>query len=203
MPPIPAREALLDRCIEFLTSQGFSELSLRQIAAGVGTSHRMLLYHFGSREGLLTEVVNRVEAHQREVFAALARETADPIELGRRFWRRLTDPALAGAERLFFEVYAQALYGREWTESFRATVISAWAGPIEELFVHYGFSREEARARARLGIAATRGLLLDLLLTGDTEVLDEAAELLGGLLARPTVSATPPRSPTDDPEPVA
>jgi len=181
-----AREALLDRCVEFLASNGFSQLSLRQIAAGTGTSHRMLIYHFGSREGLLTAVVNRVEARQREAFAAMARETGDPIELGRRFWRRLTDPSLAGAERLFFEIYVQALYGREWTESFRATVISAWAGPIEELFVHYGFSQEEARARARLGIAATRGLLLDLLLTGEREAVEAAAELLGGLFPRPT-----------------
>jgi AcrR family transcriptional regulator len=181
-----AREALLDRCVEFLASNGFSQLSLRQIAAGTGTSHRMLIYHFGSREGLLTAVVNRVEARQREAFAAMARETDDPIELGRRFWRRLTDPSLAGAERLFFEIYVQALYGREWTESFRATVISAWAGPIEELFVHYGFSREEARARARLGIATTRGLLLDLLLTGEREAVEAAAELLGGLFPRPT-----------------
>ena len=181
-----AREALLDRCVEFLASNGFSQLSLRQIAAGTGTSHRMLIYHFGSREGLLTAVVNRVEARQREAFAAMARETDDPIELGRRFWRRLTDPSLAGAERLFFEIYVQALYGREWTESFRATVISAWAGPIEELFVHYGFSQEEARARARLGIAATRGLLLDLLLTGEREAVEAAAELLGGLFPRPT-----------------
>jgi AcrR family transcriptional regulator len=181
-----AREALLDRCVEFLASNGFSQLSLRQIAAGTGTSHRMLIYHFGSREGLLTAVVNRVEARQREAFAAMARETDDPIELGRRFWRRLTDPSLAGAERLFFEIYVQALYGREWTESFRATVISAWAGPIEELFVHYGFSQEEARARARLGIATTRGLLLDLLLTGEREAVEAAAELLGGLFPRPT-----------------
>jgi AcrR family transcriptional regulator len=181
-----AREGLLDRCVEFLASNGFSQLSLRQIAAGTGTSHRMLIYHFGSREGLLTAVVNRVEARQREAFAAMARETDDPIELGRRFWRRLTDPSLAGAERLFFEIYVQALYGREWTESFRATVISAWAGPIEELFVHYGFSREEARARARLGIATTRGLLLDLLLTGEREAVEAAAELLGGLFPRPT-----------------
>jgi AcrR family transcriptional regulator len=188
-----AREALLDRCVEFLTSTGFSQLSLRQIAAGTGTSHRMLIYHFGSREGLLTAVVNRVEALQREALVAMAREVDDPIELSRRFWRRLTDPSLAGAERLFFEIYAQALYGHEWTESFRSTVISAWAGPVEELFVHYGFPRGEARARARLGIAATRGLLLDRLLTGDTEVLDEAAELLGALLTQPAAPATPRR----------
>lgn len=181
---------LLDRCVEFLKDNGLSQLSLRQIAAGTGTSHRMLIYHFGNREGLLTAVVNQVEAYQREALTAMAGEIDDPVELGRRFWQRLTDPALAGAERLFFEIYTQALYGREWTESFRSTVIAAWAGPVEELFVHFGFSRSEAKVRSRLGIAATRGLLLDLLLTGDRRLLDAAADLLGELLTMPPPQRT-------------
>lgn len=186
-----ARAALLDQCVQFLTRNGFSQLSLRQIAAGAGTSHRMLIYHFGSREGLLAAVVERVEAEQRAALAALASQIADPIELGRRFWQRLADPSLAGAERLFFEIYAHALYSREWTDSFRAAVIAAWTGPIEELFVHYGFSRREARVRSRLGIAAIRGLLLDLLLTGDRSLLDEAAYLFGQLLTKPTPRREP------------
>ena len=183
--PVDARSALLNRCVQFLTDNGFSQLSLRQIAVGAGTSHRMLIYHFGSREGLLAAVVNLVEAAQRDALAALAREIDDPVELGRRFWQRLADPSLAGAERLFFEIYAHALFAPDWTESFRATVVAAWAGPVEDLFVHYGFSREEARVRSRLGIAASRGLLLDLLLTGERGVLDDAAELFGRLLAMP------------------
>lgn len=184
LSPMDARTALLDQCVQFLLRNGFSEFSLRQIAAGAGTSHRMLIYHFGSREGLLAAVVERVEAEQRTALAALAEETTDPIELGRRFWRRVADPSLAGAERLFFEIYVHALHGRGWTDSFRSTVIAAWAGPVEDLFVHYGFSRREARVRSRLGIAATRGLLLDLLLTGDRRLLDDAAQLLGELLTR-------------------
>jgi AcrR family transcriptional regulator len=183
--PVDARSALLNQCVQFLTRNGFSQLSLRQIAAGAGTSHRMLIYHFGSREGLLAAVVNQVESDQRVALAAMARDIDDPVELGRRFWQRLADPSLAGAERLFFEIYAQSLYERDWTESFRATVIAAWAGPIEDLFVHYGFTRDEARIRSRLGIAASRGLLLDLLLTGERGVVDAAAELFGRLLTMP------------------
>jgi AcrR family transcriptional regulator len=182
---VDARAALLNQCVQFLTGNGFSQLSLRQIAAGAGTSHRMLIYHFGSREGLLAAVVSQVEATQRDALGAMARDIDDPVELGRRFWQRLADPSLAGAERLFFEIYAHALFARDWTESFRATVIAAWAGPVEDLFVHHGFSPEEARVRSRLGIAATRGLLLDLLLTGERRVLDDAAELFGRLLTVP------------------
>ncbi len=174
--------------MEFLAQHGVGNLSLRELAAGVGTSHRMLIYHFGGREELLAAVVGHVEAQQRAALAALAEHITDPVELGRTFWRRLADPSLAPAERLFFEIYANALYGREWTESFRANVITAWSGPVEELFRRIGFSRSEAAVRARVGIALTRGLLLDLLLTGDRRLLDRAADLVGQLLAAPPPS---------------
>ena len=177
-----AKEQLLDKCVEFLQQHGFAERSLREIAAGAGTSHRMLIYHFGGREGLLAAVVGRMEAEQRALLANLAAQISDPVERGRVFWTGLADPTLAGAERLFFEIYAQALYGREWTDDFRAAVISAWTGPVEQMFRDLGFSEREAQQRARLGLAATRGLLLDLLLTGDRRLLDEAAELFGRLL---------------------
>jgi AcrR family transcriptional regulator len=180
-----AREGLLDRCVGFLKEGGFSRLSLREIASGTGTSHRMLIYHFGSREGLLAEVVGRIEAEQRVALASLATLTDDPIEVGRQFWRRVADPALAPAARLFFEIYSHALFGQSWTESFRASVIAAWTGPIEEMFIQRGFSATDARRRARLGVAATRGLLLDLLITGDREVLDAAAELFGHFMTAP------------------
>ncbi|MFI7221372.1 TetR/AcrR family transcriptional regulator [Micromonospora maritima] len=180
-----AREALLDRCVDFLKQGGFSQLSLREIAAGTGTSHRMLIYHFGSREGLLAEVVRRIEAEQRLALVSFAAEIDDPVEVNRWFWRRLADPALAPAERLFFEIYSQALYGRSWTESFRASVIAAWAGPVEEMFIQLGFEPADARRRARLGLAVARGLLLDLLITGDRELLDGVAELFAQLVTAP------------------
>jgi AcrR family transcriptional regulator len=184
LEPGAAREAMLDRCMIFLQRNGFSELSLRGIAAGVGTSHRMLLYHFGSREGVLAQVVGRMEADQRTALAQLSASGDDPAAIGRTYWRQVSDPSLAGAERLFFEIYAQALYGREWTESFRASVITAWEGPLVEFLVAQGFTPAEARARARLGLAVTRGLLLDLLITGDREAVDAAADLFNDLLSR-------------------
>jgi AcrR family transcriptional regulator len=181
----PAREALLDRCVAYLLEHGFSDLSLREIATGMGTSHRMLIYHFGGRERLLAGVVDRVEQRQREALVDLVAGTDDLAEVGRQFWRRLSDPALAPAERLFFEIYSHALYGRSWTDQFRATVVAAWARPLAEILIGRGYPPEDAHRRARLGIAATRGLLLDLLLTGDREVLDAASDLLSGLLTGP------------------
>ena len=45
--------------VDHFVTDGLGDLSLRKIAAAVGTSHRMLLYHFGSKNGLLLEVVPR------------------------------------------------------------------------------------------------------------------------------------------------
>lgn len=178
-----AREALLDRCLEVLHAKGFRDLSLRGIAAGAGTSHRMLIYHFGSREGLLAAVVGRIEAEQREALLALTSTGGDLQAASRAFWQRLADPSLAPAERLFFEIYVQALHGPAWTPSFRAAVIDAWEGPLIDLFSRI-VEPSQARAATRLGLAVTRGLLLDLLLTGDRAVVDEAIDLFGRLVPR-------------------
>jgi AcrR family transcriptional regulator len=173
-----ARDRLLDRCMTYVQRVGFSQLSLREIAAGTGTSHRMLIYHFGSREGLLAGIVGRIEAQQRDLLVDLTHRPGDLADICREFWRRISDPALAPAERLFFEVYAQALHGRPWTASFRQSVMKAWDRPLTELFHGHGFSRAEATSRARLALAVSRGLLLDLLMTGEREPVDEAIELL-------------------------
>ena len=185
-----ARDDLLARCHAWLEANGFGAHSLRQIAAGAGTSHRMLIYHFGSREGLLAEIVGRVEANTRQVLAELV-DLDDPSDASRRFWRFLADPQLADAERLFFEIYADALHGRSWTPSFRESVITATDEPVAALFERLGFGPEQARARSRLAIAATRGLLLDLLLTGDREPLVRAADLFAELILKPSTTSAP------------
>jgi len=179
------RAALLNRCLAFVQEGGFGHLSLREIAAGAGTSHRMLIYHFGSREGLLAEIVGRIEAEQRLALADLAQQEGTLADISRVFWQRLTDPSLAPAERLFFETYVQALHGRSWTDGFRQSVIDAWEGPLISLLAGHGVEPVHARKLARLALATTRGLLLDLLMTGERELVDEAAELFSALLTHP------------------
>jgi len=177
-----AREALLDRCLGVLRESGFGDLSLREIAARADTSHRMLIYHFGSREGLLAEVVGRMEAEQRALLAGLVTADTDVFAVSRAFWAHVTSPAMLPAQRLFFEVYVQALYGREWTAPLRASVIRAWEGPLADLFRRAGVSDPaRAAAHARLGLAVTRGLGLDLLLTGERARVDAAMSLFGDL----------------------
>ena len=171
------KELLLERTIGYLAEHGVIDVSLRALAAAIGTSHRMLIYHFGSKDGLFVAVVRAVEARQRAAFSDLVVSSGDSLsDVARQFWRRLSDPALAPHERLFFEMYGQALQGRPYAAPLLDGIVDSWLGPMTNVLRQTGFSEDSARAEARLGIAVIRGLLLDLLATGDADGATAAFE---------------------------
>jgi len=175
--PAKPKERLLVAAMAHVTRHGVGELTLRQLAAAIGTSHRMLVYHFGSKEGLLVEVVRRLEDQQRRNLAALAGDRSrPPIEQMRRMWRRLTSPRMWPRERLFFEVYGQALQGRAHAASLLPEIVESWVGPLARWCEQSGVSGDEAPHAAHLALAVTRGLLLDLLTTGDRKGVDATME---------------------------
>ena len=178
MAPGEARQELLDAAIDFVVGHGLTDLSMRGLAAELGTSHRMLSHHFGSKQGLWVAIIEEVEARQ---LAALADLAPDPsAALGdalRTWWKHISDPSLWPNERLFFEVYGQALQRRPPTDALLDGIVDRWIGPAAEMGVARGVRREDAVAFARLGLAVTRGLLLDLLATEDRAGVDHAMEL--------------------------
>ena len=171
------RQKLLKATMEHLAKNGVGDLTLRQLAAAIGTSHRMLVYHFGSKEGLLTQVVREVEQEQREAIVRLySNSNLTPNELIRRAWRHFADPSLWPSERLFFEIYAKALQGVPHTLPLLDNVVEAWLSPMTEASVRAGLPGPMAAADARLAVAVVRGLLLDLLATDDRLAVDQAME---------------------------
>jgi len=160
-----------------VSERGIADVSLRELAAALGTSHRMLIYHFGSKEGLFVEIVREAERQQLLAFADLFETSGGSrTDAARRFWQRITQPDLAPLERLFFEMYAQALNGRSHTARFLDGIVDSWIDPTVVLLRGEGLTEDEARAEARLGLAVVRGLLLDLLATGDLDGVNAAYE---------------------------
>ena len=180
-----SRDSLLTEAVEHFAKNGIGDASLRTIAAAIGTSHRMLIYHFGSREGLLAEVVRTVEAQQREMLSLLTADDLPLAEQADRFWRQVTEATLIYGP-LFFELSAHAMQDLPHTEALKADLINVWLPPLIDLCIRAGINPDDAPAYARLGLAASRGLLFDLLLTGDREAVDEASALLNRLFALPT-----------------
>src|SRR5437763_15785274 len=105
-PDLERRQELLDAVVKECAERGIGDRSLREVAAAVGTSHRMLLHHFGSREGLLLAIVEAVERRQMGVLPELP---TDPAESFAAMWADLRRPELRESERLFFECYARAV----------------------------------------------------------------------------------------------
>lgn len=179
------RDRLLAAAIAWVARHGVAELRLRTLAAGIGTSHRMLVYHFGGKEGLLAAVVGAVEADQRAVLEALAASSLPPRVALRAFWDDVASDGKREHVRLFFELAAQALAGRPGTEGLREALVEPWIEVVSRQGVLAGLPREVARAQARLGMAVTRGLLLDLLATGDRAGVDAAMDAFLDAFAPP------------------
>jgi AcrR family transcriptional regulator len=180
--PTP-KEKLLEAVVGVALAGGIADKSLRAIAEAAGTSHRMLIHHFGSREGLLVEVIRAVEGRQRAALSALGGESDEVTgEMADRFWKHLRSPELAPQERLFFEVYGQALQGRPWATPMLENVVEDWVAPVAAMLQTHGASPETARAVARLYVAVGRGLLLDVLATGEYHEVDAAMRYFSDML---------------------
>ena len=188
-----SKEALLARVLDYAAADGIADRSLREIAAGVGTSHRMLLYHFGSREGLLAAIVGAMEAQQRRSMAAMADQAGPPEEIMRRLWRQVSSAELRPYVRLFFEVFALAGRGAPGTGQLLADLTRPWVEEAVAVAERIGLPPDPAAMR--LSVAASRGLLLDLLAGAPRDEVDAAHELLVTLLsangAEPSGNARP------------
>jgi AcrR family transcriptional regulator len=174
--PKTGRDELLARAIEHFARHGIGDTSLRGLADAIGTSHRMLIYHFGSREGLLAAIVDTVEARGRATLAAmleLGTSAVDPHKAAMRFWRQITDDALVYGP-LFFEVTSHAMLDLPYAAEVRSRLVTTWLDVLTAIWQARGIRRDQARTQATLDLATARGLLHDLLLTGDRRRVDAA-----------------------------
>jgi hypothetical protein len=113
----------------------------------------------------------------RELLGQIIPDPTVPVgEAMRAWWKHISDPSLWPNERLFFEIYGQALQRRAHTVELLDGIVEDWLAPATAINVAMGVPEPLARAHARLGIAVTRGLLLDLLATRDVAGIDAAMD---------------------------
>jgi AcrR family transcriptional regulator len=180
-----ARDELLARCVAWFAEHGVGDTSLRTLATHVGTSHRMLLYHFGSRDGLLAAVVESVEQGERDLLQRLLSEVDDSYAAGLAFWDHVADAAATFAP-LYFELSGHAMQGQPWAAGLRAWLTTGWTEALTDLWIRLGRPADEAAQLARVNLAAVRGLLFDLALTGDRAAADEGMRVLAVGLCLPS-----------------
>ena len=168
------RAALLEKVVAYAAECGIAGRSLREIAAGISSSHRMLLYHFGSREGLMAAVVAYMEARQRETMAVLATQAGNPGDAMRAQWRELTSEQVRPFVRLFFELFGLAAQGTPGATAMLDDLTDSWLREASAVAARQGYDIDAATMR--LGVAVTRGLLIDVLAGTDLDEVCAAHE---------------------------
>jgi AcrR family transcriptional regulator len=171
------RVELLERIVDYVIENGLSDLSLRPLADAVGSSARVLLYYFGSKDKLVTAVLVAAGDRQRALFARLPRSAASYRETVQAAWRVLSAPQNVPLFRLFFEVYGLALQAPDRFPGFLQRAVGVWLDFLEPSALRDGYSKRDARAIASVILAGYRGFLLDLCATGERRRLDRAVDL--------------------------
>jgi AcrR family transcriptional regulator len=183
-PDLARRQQLLDALVDEFAAGGIGDRSLRDVAAAIDTSHRMLLHHFASRDELLLAIVDEVERRQMALLADLP---TDPAEAFATLWANLCRPELRPFERLFFECYSRGAQGEEPFARMVPGAVDAWLAEVDSVA-----GGADDPALARLGLAVTRGLLLDLVATDDDAGVTAAAQAFGDLVRRAGTNGEPP-----------
>jgi AcrR family transcriptional regulator len=162
------RDELLEKAYAHVRSTGISDMSLRPLAAAVGSSPRVLLFLFGSKEGLIRALLARARAD--ELVSVDGRLPAGADAAGLAVWEWLADPANASVLRLWVEAYARSLGATEgpWA-GFAAETVADWLDVLAKAQPPGERDTPAGLAHRTAVLAVLRGAALDLLATGDTE----------------------------------
>ena len=170
------KDEILDAAVDYVFENGISDLSLRPLAEHLGTSARMLLYHFHNKDQLLVEVIAAARARQYETLAEWREQGATSSDLIRRYWNWAATDSSRPYICLFFEVYGLAVQGRPGTENYLPALVDQAVTFFGSAARDTVLPPSEVDMLTRLAIAVLRGLLFDLLATNDRPPLDEALE---------------------------
>ena len=158
------RTRLREQAVDYVMTHGIGDLALRPLAKALKTNARMLIYHFGSREGLLREILAGLrdrESARVERWMQSGRKPRTMPEFLRWYWRRVSAPQARSAVRLVFELYALALRNPREYPGVLEEPVAFWPKLVRAM----GIQSEVDETEATLLLAALRGLLLDLCAT--------------------------------------
>ncbi|MCW2788454.1 MAG: TetR/AcrR family transcriptional regulator [Aeromicrobium sp.] len=175
------KEELAEAATDHALEHGLIGLSLRPLAAAIGTSDRMLIYHFGSKDELVAAVL--ATSNERSIAIIQALPPSPSVHQAVvDLWAAFGDPQLQRCQRMYVEAAALGLFGRE---PYATSVVDSNNGWMAAMTAHLhasGADEEQAPAMAAVVDATFNGLMLDRPLEGD-EVPRQIVEDLAAALA--------------------
>jgi AcrR family transcriptional regulator len=179
-PDSPRKRELLEAAYRYVLGNGLAGMSLRPLAKAIGSSPRVLLFLFGSKEGLIRALLARAREDELRYLEELRDSHRQPGGLaaaGREVWSWLAAPSHRALLALWVEGYGRSLLGEPgpWA-SFGKDTVRDWLGLLAGCQPAAGRDTAQAEAESTLMLAVLRGALLDLLATGDIDRVSRAVE---------------------------
>ena len=163
------------------------------MAKDIGTTARMLIHHFGSKEALVADVLVAIELGFAERAAAYMGDDRTVTFTLNRMWSETAAPPMDSALRAMFEVWGQALVQPSRYESFLQSMTEPWIDMLRSRFEHAGHRAADAAILATLAVGAFQGLQLVRLTSGDGPRSAAALKVLMQWLDPPSPKASSPR----------
>jgi len=177
--PSPRQDELLELAYGYVLAHGLADMSLRPLAQAIGSSPRVLLYLFGSKDGLIRALLDRARRDELAAIEALREDpaSADLAETARQVWWWLADPEHRHLLGLWVEAYGRSLAdpGGPWA-GFAAQTVQDWLELLASRQPPELCRSSAGTAQRTAVLGALRGVMLDLLATGDAERTGEAVE---------------------------
>jgi AcrR family transcriptional regulator len=195
------REELLAGVSAFLLEKGLGEFSLRRAADASGTSAQLLVHYFGTKDRLVAEALASISAAWiGSVFDQGDMGLENFEDLYWRSWRSFTSEEYLRHLRLMYEVLSKAFRNPAPFRHLLDTITVGWQTRFADALTAVGMRVGPARRISTFYLAALRGLLLDLLATGDLDRVTDAAGLVLENLQRDVFAALGSEPPAPETE---
>jgi len=156
MDKVTAKKAEIIQAItHYLIENGVADIGLRKPADVAGTSDRMLIYYFETKDALIGQVLQTIVANLAvQLDALLGQEKRTADELLTALLSLSSTPPFYAVIQLWFEVVGLAARGQEPYASNATAIAATWLQWIESRLV------DEQTAQALPLFAALEGRLL-------------------------------------------
>lgn len=168
--PSARRTELLDKAYAYVLVHGLSDMSLRPLASAIGSSPRVLLYLFDSKDGLVRALLHRARREELELLSGLDPARATMQDAARALWSWLADDRHRQLLALWVEAYGRSLIAPDgpWAQ-FAEQTVQDWLRLLGETQSSARRGSRSAESQQTIVLALLRGAMLDLLATGDAE----------------------------------
>lgn len=176
------RDELLQDVVAYIREHGLADVSLREIARQLKLTAPALLHHFESKEKLLAEAL---EIIQQEALQVLTKAFAGNNSIApalNALWEHQSDPERRQEQRAVLEIESMASKEPERFPRYHGNMQRPWVAAFMHALEHNKCPEDMRLPTATLIAASYRGLLADLLATGERQRVTDALQMLQSLI---------------------